>query len=277
MRKLNLVLALTLLFNGAIGQGTIKDTSMNSLNNWDRKYFEQPLNNPFIFYIIHGNFTADFHVSTSKYRTVGLPKEIELMKYGPGKHPEVVKSFLDGYVWNEFKKSDPILSNQMSSSKECFIIKGELSDTSNLNYLRDIVGVITYLLDNGGVSVYDPQAFTFFGKADWAERIFNPNGSVPRNHVMILFSEENGLKWYHTRGLRKFGRPDLSIHNVPAKYKEQVTDLIDRFIEYEGFGGIITDGQKITMKTLPQGMWCKNEGDFEDPDFNNKHVEIYWK
>ena len=94
---------------------------------------------------------------------------------------------------------------------------------------------------------------------------------------MILFSEENGSKWYHTRGLRKFGRPDLSIHDVPAKYEKQVTDLIERFIEFEGFGGIIPDGQKIKMKTLPEGMWCENKGDFEDPDFNNKHIEIYWR
>lgn len=277
MKKLISVLALTLLFGDAIGQVSIKDTDMNSLKNWDRKYFEKPLNNPFIFYIVHGNFTADFNIFPSKYRSAGLPKGIELMKYSPSKHPEVVKSFLEGYVWTNFKKENPGLSNQISSSKECFIISGEIADTSNLNYLRDIVGVITYLLDNGGISVYDPQAFTFFGKTDWAEKIFNPNGSVPRNHVMILVSEENGTKWYHTRGLRKFGRPDLSIHNVPEKYEEQVTDLIGRFIEYQGFGGIIPDGQKITMKSLPEGMWCKNEGDFEDLDFNNKHVEIYWK
>lgn len=277
MRKTTLIVLFTFLICSVNSQVVNKDANMNSLKNWDRKYFEKALNNPFIFYIIYGNFTADFHISSSKYRTLGVPHEIELMKYSPTKNPEVVKSFLEGYLWEDLTKNDTSLSNQISNSKECFIIKGDLSDTSSLNYLRDIVGVITYLLDNGGIAVYDPQAFTFFGKSDWAEKIFKPNGAVPRNHVMILFSEENGSKWYHTRGLRKFGRPDLSIHDVPAKYEKQVTDLIERFIEFEGFGGIIPDGQKIKMKTLPEGMWCENKGDFEDPDFNNKHIEIYWR
>ncbi len=38
---------------------------------------------------------------------------------------------------------------------------------------------------------------------------------MPRQHVVILTSEEcsgdgRPLTWFHTRGMRKFGRPDLS-------------------------------------------------------------------
>lgn len=77
--------------------------------------------------------------------------------------------------------------------------------------------------------------------------------------------------------MRKFGRPDLGIHNVSSSYEDAIEDLFNRFIEFEAFGRIIKDGQKINMATLPEGMWCENKGDFEDPDFNNKHIEIYWK
>jgi hypothetical protein len=277
MKKISTLLILVLQLTIATGQTPGNKSTMDSIKNWDRKYYTKAQDSPFIFYAIHGDFSADFHISNSKYRTLGLPDGFRLIKYGPGKYPETVKSFLEGYLWEDLKKTNKGLSDQIMTSGECFILSGELPDTSNLNYLRDIVGIITYLLDNGGVSVYDPQAFTFFGKSAWAERIFNPNGSVPRNHVMILYSEENGLKWYHTRGLRKFGRPDLSIHNVPKQYEEAVTDLFNRFIEYVAFGGIIEEGQKIKMQSLPAGMWCENKGDFDDPDFNNKHVEINWK
>ena len=226
---------------------------------------------------MHGNFSADFQLSTAKYRTLGVPEGIKVMKYGPAKNPEYVQSFFEGYLWNSTKENDSTLTNKMMASKECLVITGEVPDTSNLNFLRDVVGLITCMLDYGGVSVYDPQGFIIMGKKEWNEKIFEPNGSVPRNHVMILYSEENGKAWYHTRGMRKFGRPDLSIHDVPEKYEAAVQDLFDRFIEYQGFGGIITDGQKIKMKTLPEGMWCETKGDIEDLDFNNKHVEIYWK
>lgn len=277
MSKLLSTFLLSLILSTGFCQNGTEKIIIDSLKTWERKYFSKALDSPFIFYCIHGDFSVDFKISREKYRTLGLPHGCDLMKYGPSKHPEYVKSFLEGYLWESVKTSDAAFANQITNSNECFIIKGQLSDTSNLNYLRDIVGIITYLLDHGGVSVYDPQGFKFFKKTDWLQNIFNPNGAVPRNHIQILYSEDNGLKWYHTRGLRKFGRPDLSIHDVSTKYEDAVYDLFNCFIEYVAFGGIIQDKQEIKLNSLPVGMWCENKGDFEDLDFNNKHVEIYWK
>lgn len=277
MRRLLLILMLSIFTLLADGQNLTYKISMDTLKNWERKYFTEPLDSPFLFYCIFGDFSVDFKISSEKYKTAGLTLGCDLMKFGPNNHPEYIKSLLEGYLWESIKNDDPNLANQITSAKECFIIKGEFKDSSDLNYLRDIVGIITYLLDNGGVSVYDPQGFKFFGKQDWLENIFNPNGSVPRNHVIILHSEENGKRWYHTRGLRKFGRPDLSIHEVTPQYEDAVYDLFNRFIEYEAFGGIIEDNQEIKMNTLPAGMWCENKGDFEDLDFNNRHIEIHWR
>ena len=102
----------------------------------------------------------------------------------------------------------------------------------------------------------------------------------PRHHVVILTSQEGQhgsteqLTWFHTRGMRKFGRPDLSVHNVPARYHDAVIDLIGRFIELQALGGVISEGQQITMGSLPSGMICHRQGDLDDPDFNNVHVEI---
>jgi hypothetical protein len=74
--------------------------------------------------------------------------------------------------------------------------------------------------------------------------------------------------------MRKFGRPDLSIHNVPESYDDAVIDLIQRFIELQAFGGIIEEGHEVRMRSLPPGMTCHLGGDLEDPAFNNVHVEI---
>jgi hypothetical protein len=76
--------------------------------------------------------------------------------------------------------------------------------------------------------------------------------------------------------MRKFGRPELSIHDVPDELYDPIIDLFERFIELQAFGGVIAEGQDIRMKTLPAGMTCHHQGDLEDPDFNNTHVEIKW-
>ncbi len=276
MKRIIVCSILSLMLVNAKAQTNNSAVETSELKNWDRKYFTKPLNKAFVFYFIYGNFSADFKIAPT-YRTKGVPNGVDLEQYGPKIHPEVVTSMLSGYLWEDLKKKNPDLSKQISNSKECFIIKGELKDTSNLNYLRDIIGVVAYLLDNGGVGVLDPQSFTFFGKKDWNEKIFDPDGAVPRQHVMIVYSNEKGGKWYHTRGMRKYGRPDLSIHQVTPEYEKAVEEMINRFIEYEAFGGIIADKKEIKMNSLPPGMWCENKGDPDDPDFNNVHVEINWK
>ncbi len=81
----------------------------------------------------------------------------------------------------------------------------------------------------------------WWSPAEWRERAFEPAGPVPRHHAVILVSEEpeQGGKWYHTRGMRKFGRPDVSVHGVTPELEAGVEDLLNRFIELLAFGGVV--------------------------------------
>jgi hypothetical protein len=117
----------------------------------------------------------------------------------------------------------------------------------------------------------------WWSKRAWLERVFSQTAPSPRQHTVILFSEEpSGNEWFHTRGLRKFGRPDLSIHEVPAELREEVIELFNRFIEYQALGGVIEEGKETKLDLLRPGMKCTHRGDNDDPDFNNRHVEILW-
>ena len=95
---------------------------------------------------------------------------------------------------------------------------------------------------------------------------------------MILVSEEpdSSLKWHHTRGMRKFGRPDISVHNVPTELEDGVIDLCNRLIELQAFGHVVQDGQQVKMSSLPSGGVIRHAGDLEDPDFNNFHLDVSW-
>ena len=91
-----------------------------------------------------------------------------------------------------------------------------------------------------------------------------------------MSDDENDAEWFHTRGMRKFGRPDLSVHQVPAGLRDPAIDLLNRFIDYQALGGIIEEGEEIIMQALPPGMTCSHRGSPDDPDFNNSHVEVSW-
>jgi hypothetical protein len=147
-----------------------------------------------------------------------------------------------------------------------------------LNYLRDCVGLVAFFLDHGGRVLYDPLMLHWWDRETWNERIFSPAGPVPRHHVAILLSPEEGrpTTWVHTRGMLKFGRPDISAPGVDEASLESVVDLCNRLIEFQAFGGVLREGQEIRMASLPPGGRVRHAGDLDDPDFNNVHVEISW-
>jgi hypothetical protein len=252
-----------------------------SLESWPRPHYERPGRRPFLFYVIFGGFDAIPEIDSQEYRTLGVHPGLELGHYNRQDHAEVLSGFRSGYLWDELAAQDQALARRIAESDQCLILRGELEDRGDLNYLRDSVGLLTFFLDHGGICVYDPQMFRWWEPGAWRRQVFQPAGPVPRQHVVILTSDEDESgapgeprTWFHTRGMRKFGRPDLSAHDVPPQYHEAVIDLFERFIEFQALGGFIAEGQAIRMRSLPPGMTCHHRGDLDDPDFNNVHVEI---
>ena len=79
--------------------------------------------------------------------------------------------------------------------------------------------------------------------------------------------------WLHSRGLRAFGRPDLSMRHVPQDAMAAASDLCNRLIETQAYGAVIPDGP---VEGPTGGMVAHTAGSLEDPDFNNVHIELAW-
>ncbi|HEY4939418.1 MAG TPA: hypothetical protein VIJ69_10335, partial [Actinomycetota bacterium] len=115
----------------------------------------------------------------------------------------------------------------------------------------------------------------------WRGVIFAPDKPQPRLHVNVFHGEgeargapqgagsKEATVWLHTRGLRAFGRPDVSIRNVPQDAMPAASELCNRLIESQAFGRVIPDGPI-------EGMVAHTTGSFEDPDFDNVHIELVW-
>jgi hypothetical protein len=74
--------------------------------------------------------------------------------------------------------------------------------------------------------------------------------------------------------MRKFGRPDISLRNVPATLEGPALTLVSRFVEMQALGAIVPEGQQVKMAGLPTDLFVHHGGHLEDPDFNNVHLEI---
>lgn len=226
-----------------------------------------------VLYVIYGEFPTNVQLSASEYRSEGLPKGVQLRKLNRSQRP--IFPFTDGDFAKTAGHDNPTAFSKIQKSPECVIIQGEVGDPANLNYLRDSIGITTWFLDHGGVAVMDPQQLKLYDPMTWRNEIFEPIPPKLSQHVVILISpESDGTKWFHTRGLRKFGRPDLSFHNAPSAQEEAVIDLFNRFISLQAGGGRVPEGQEIRMASLPKGLKCRHEGTLDDLDFNNVHLEV---
>jgi hypothetical protein len=143
-----------------------------------------------------------------------------------------------------------------------------------LNYLKNTLGITQAVIETGVTAVFDIQTVEWFEPQEWTAKYFAPKAPNVFNHIKILFSEdENGI-WYHTRGMRKFGRPDLSIRKVTHDKKELAIEIINRFIQTFAYGFIPDETKEICLQTMKKGVYGKILGNYDDLDFNNYYFEI---
>ena len=184
--------------------------------------------------------------------------------------------YREGVTWNMVCREQSEVASRIREVTHAVTVKGEILNPPSLDYLRETLEYLTYLTEQGAVAVYDPLQLRWFTAVEWqtwAERgsIFNPS-----DHVALLSSPEpDGGTWLHTRGLLKFGRPDLSVHGVADEEIDLVVKMLDRFINYQALGGVIETGRQVVMQGL-EAVYRPGpiEGCMDDPDFNNTHVEI---
>lgn len=245
--------------------------------SWPRPFFRGPGGTPFLFYVVYGQATKPLRLSRSRYRCTGVASSLEFMEYGPDQHPEVVSSFRQGILWDRLQHEAPELADYVAAQDHCTILRGPCTEGPTLDEFRNAIGLVTCLLDSGCGAIFDPQMFKWWSAAEWKREVFEPAAAVPRAHVTVLWSDEpDGSRWLHTRGMRKFGRPDVSLRGVPQAQFDAALDLCNRFIELQAQGGVVQDGEEIRMASLPAGMRCHHRGSLDDPDFNNVHLEIRW-
>ena len=152
---------------------------VGTIAHWPRPYYEGPGGRPFLFFVAYGEFPTALTIDAGSYRTLGVHPGLVISRYGREEYPDVLAGFEEGYLWDELSAQDPELARRVSGSGECLILRGELDDQGDLNYLRDTVGLLTFLLDHGGVCVYDPQMFRWWGPGEWRRRSSSPQARCP--------------------------------------------------------------------------------------------------
>ncbi len=249
---------------------------MTTPAGWERPYFQDTDQTPLIFLAAFGADLQAQPMSRSAFQCSGIPGGVTLQAFTTSAHPGYLESLRSGYLWEQFQARDPALTAAVSATQGCAVLAGDVASPGSLAYLRDMIGIGEWLFACGARAIFDPQAFTWWTRETWHDELFVAGQAQPHKHVQILLSDTPSGDWLHTRGMRLFGRPDLSVRNVRASSHDVATTLINRLIAFQALGGVIDDGMEFELSGLPDGVVCNLRGDLEDPDFNNLHVDILW-
>jgi hypothetical protein len=245
--------------------------------DWPRPYWTDAGDEALLLFFIFGAFPADLNIPAARYASQGLPEGIELFRYPHATLKQWEGYPLAGALGEVLREDDPDTLAEAQQTPEVLCVRGRVDDGPGLDYLRDTLGVIAGLLDLGGTAVVDPQILSLFGAEDWRRRYLVKGGAPPRNHVLILCNDDDGgSQWVRTRGMRKFGRPDISIRGVPRADAPRAGALCEHLVELGALGGRLIEGQDLEVEGLPGGMSVRHGGCLDDPRFNNTHVELCW-
>lgn len=228
------------------------------LENWARPYLTEYDQKPHLFYAVLGEFEL-----SDTFREV-------ISTLAEGLSVRLVESgyFQQGKLWEMASKD---IRAKAKETSQAIVIEGEVEHSDDLEYLRVTMDFLSYCCEEGGEVVYDPYTLRWYSSSEWLE--LSDKGQIlnPFDHVVVLISDD----WYHTRGMLKFGRPDLSVRSVAPKEASIVKKILDRFINFQALGGVVEEGRAVKMEGLERLFRPGPvKGNPEDPDFNNFHVEL---
>jgi hypothetical protein len=244
---------------------------------WQRPHWQASGEEVFLQFFVFGKF-GDGRVPSEPYGSEGLPEGVEISSH----HHPALRQWegypLKGELGRMFKEDAPEAYRAALDAPEVLVVRGRLKDPGDTGYLRDTFGVLAGLLDVGGTAILDPQILSLFDAGAWRRQYLVRDGAPIRNHLLILCDDDaanEGRYWIHTRGMRKFGRPDASIRNVPEDDIDRAGMLCERLVELQALGAHFSDGQTLNAEGLP-GLSAKLGGGDDDPEFNNTSVEFRW-
>lgn len=245
---------------------------------WPRPNWQDSGARAFLLWFVFGDFPSGLVIDGERYRTRGTPAGIEVTGYA-----NRALAQWDGYplagalgasLWHE----DTPLFEAARSAGQCQVLRGEIADPRDLDFLRDLTGTIAALADQGAAAIVDPQALAIIGPAEWLRRHHEDRFEV-REHVAILSQDEPtlpGHRHVHSRGLRKFARPDLSLRGVPEDQAGAAGEIVRHLARWQALGGILPEGYAPPVEGLPGPLTLSTAGEADQQAFSNRVLTADW-
>lgn len=171
---------------------------------------------------------------------LGASKDFFVMGYLREEAPELFEDVARAIAANEaqgFEEHDRAIA---AEARLCVVLRAEITNPPNNEFVETLVHLADAFRDLLDGVVWDVHMGKVFGHGEWRERVMEEPFSV-LNHVSIA-SDGGALR---TRGLKKFGSPELEVAAVPADVATEVANMLRDFAEHIVQGELVEPDEVI--------------------------------
>lgn len=178
---------------------------------------------------------------------LGASREYSVMGYGRDERPELFAALAAAIASDAagagFDDHDAQIARE---AKLCVELRAEITNPENNEFVETLVHLADAFRDLLHGIVWDVHMEKVFGHDEWRERVMEEPFSV-LNHVSVRREPAPGGATVacRTRGLKKFGSPDLEVLAMPADLADEVANLLRDFAEHIAQGEMVGPDETI--------------------------------
>jgi len=258
--------------------------------DWSRPHYRpSPASRPALFYLVFGEAPAsdELNISRVRHHVDAIEPEVQVSRHPRDADP----AWFDGWLSSAIGTEIPLVFGRdrapaVYDAKHVTAVRGVFEDPESLAYLRNTIGVVSAVAEaSDAVAILDAHALAWWRPQDWRRQLVETSEFRVEEQVSIAVTDDPRFRpgiWTHTRGMRKFGRPELQIKHLPGAYDvnnpaiRNSGTLINGLANYLAGGAVIEDGQTMRLESFDSTIVF-----FESPDasetarhFNNAVLEV---
>jgi hypothetical protein len=222
---------------------------------WTRDHWQAGGSDATVFYYIVGASSQPIIKLNADHGIGAIPPELEVTVHtlDKGSHYfDIFQPPMGLQIERVFGATAPSVRN----AKTITVMKGTFKDPQSLEYLRAAGIMASAIAENSAVAVFDLLGTRWFTPEKWRS-IYAINSKFNfSNHVSVVATNDARFHpgiWMHTRGMKKFGRPEIQVRHIPAadNVRSQSLDaaynVISSIGEQLALGATLSDGAKIHL------------------------------
>lgn len=160
--------------------------------------------------------------------SAGVPEPLDLRTVSAEDNPEWIRGFFEGGLLESAKLDLGWEQPPVERARHAHYVSGSFPDPSDLDHLQATWALLRALTEAGAFALLDLRATRWLASEDVGALALDAPFDLDREITIVVETDspEQSPLVCHTRGLRKFGRPDLLILLEEGQDAEEAAGLL---------------------------------------------------